>query len=123
MNNNTQTFEVKKITVEYRAYYNTETKQIVKIVTVENNVIMNPEDLTDELKFIVIDRNQIHVDLTNHIIDNNQIIQKPVPKIDDLKLEKTFDAAQFRTLTNNNIFIVDKSFTGNTSSWRIKTNE
>lgn len=120
MNNNSNIFEVKKIVVEYRAYYNSLTKQIVKIATVENGVVMNPDGITEDLEFITIDRSQITVDLVNHIVSEGKIIAKPIPKVDDLKLSKTYEDAQFRTYKNNNIFLVDSKFKGEVSHWKTK---
>lgn len=123
MSNNSNNFEVKKVVVEYRAYFNPLTKQIIKIATVENGNIMNPDGLTEDLEFVNVDRSQITVDLVNHIVSDGKIIPKPIPKVDDLKLSKTYEDAQFRTYKNNNIFLVDNKFKGDTSHWKIKTNE
>ena len=123
MNNNTETFETKKVVIEYRAYYNPVTKHILKIVTVENGIVNNPDGITEDLEFIVVDRSQIFLDTMNHIVSDGKVIPKPIPKIEDLKLSKTYEDAQFRTYKNNNIFLVDNNFKGETSSWKIKTNE
>ena len=122
MSNNLQVFETKKIVVEYRAYYNPGTKHIIKIVTVENGVPVNPID-DPALEYISIDRSQIVLDLVNHIVSEGKIIPKPIPKLDDLKLSKTYEDAQFRTYKNNNIFLVDNKFKGEVSHWKTKTDE